>query len=204
VVAKADKKGKPRGANGSSNRDAKKNSGDIAMAVETLNPEAGEIEKIRNILFGRQMADYDKRFAQLEARITSQIDALEGKIADHLKKIEASMEKQDDVLTKRLKSEQSERSQGVEALSQELVDAKDEISNTIDTLALKQAQEIEAVNTELATLSSELSDEIHIQQVEASKSLDQAVQALDEDKLARKALSQLLLDMAGRLSESPE
>ena len=203
-MAKADKTGKPRGAKRSPNKNAKQNSGDIAMAVGTLNPEAGEIEKIRNILFGRQMADYDKRFAQLEARITSQIDALGGKIADHLKKIEASMKKQDDALTKRLKSEQSERSQGVEALSQELVEARDEMSNAIDALALQQAQEIEAVNKELTTLSSELSDEIHIQQVEASKSLDQAIQALDEDKLARKALSQLLLDMAGRLSESPE
>ncbi len=203
-MAKADKKGKSKGAKRTPKKETSNNTGNAVGLEDALKSEVGEIGKIRNILFGRQMEDYEKRFAQLEERITSQIDALGGKIADQLKKIEASMNAQDDALMERLNSEQSERSQGTEVLSQELVAAKDEITNTIDALALQQSQEIEAVNKELKALSSELSDEIHIQQVEAAKNLDKAVEALEEDKLARKALSQMFLEMAGRLSEESE
>lgn len=172
----------------------------MAAAAEAIATEAGEISKIRNILFGNQMADYDKRFSQLEERIASQIAALDDKTTKRLKAIEALIKKQDDALTGRLDKEQSERSHGAEALSGEIAGAKEELTAAIDTLAAQQAQELDALDKQLTLISNDLSDEIHIQQVEASKNLEQAVQELDDAKLARKTLSQMLVEMAGRLT----
>lgn len=200
-MTKAAKKGKPKGANRPARKGANPNSGNMATAVDAIQAEAAEIDKVRDILFGSQMAGVEKRFAQLEERINTQIEALGRQTAKHFKEIETLIQKQDAALTGRLDSEQSERNQGAEALSLEITDAKEAISNSIATQAEQQAQEIKAVNKQLKELSNDLSDEIHIQQVEAAKNLEAAVEKLDEDKLARKVLSQLLVEMAERLSE---
>lgn len=199
-MTKTNKKGKAAGEKRSSKKDEKLQSEDMAAAAEAIATEAGEISKIRNILFGNQMADYDKRFSQLEERIASQIAALDDKTTKRLKAIEALIKKQDDALTGRLDKEQSERSHGAEALSGEIAGAKEELTAAIDTLAAQQAQELDALDKQLTLISNDLSDEIHIQQVEASKNLEQAVQELDDAKLARKTLSQMLVEMAGRLT----
>ena len=200
-MTKAAKKGKPKGANRPARKGANPNSADMAKAVDAMQAEAAEIEKVRDILFGSQMASVAKRFEQLEQRLNSQIEALGEQTAKHLKEIEALIQKKDEALTGRLDSEQSERSQGADALSQEITDARKAISKTIDAQAKQQAKEIKAVNQQLKEMSNDLSDEIHIQQVEAAKNLESAVERLDDDKLTRKVLSQLLVEMAERISQ---
>jgi gas vesicle protein len=202
-VTKAAKKGKPKGANRSTRKGSIPHSGDGVKPTDAIHAEAAEIDKVRDILFGSQMAGVEKRFVQLEERLNSQIEALGEQTKEHFKKIEALIQKQDEVLTGRLDSEQSERNQGAETLHQEINDAKEVISKAIDAQAKQQTRDMKAVNQQLKDLSSDLSDEIHIQQVEAAKNLETAVHQLDEDKLARKALSQLLVEMADRLSEPP-
>jgi hypothetical protein len=48
-------------------------------------------------------------------------------------------------------------------------------------------------------MSSQFSDELHIQQVEASKNLENAFKELDETKLARGTLSRMLKEVADRI-----
>ncbi|MDX2455484.1 hypothetical protein, partial [Desulfosarcina sp.] len=123
---------------------------------------------------------------------------------NRLEEMAGLIKKQNDRLTRRLNDEQSERNEGAEALSQDIVDVKKGLATAMDALAAQQAQDIQNVKEQLTALSNDVSDQIYIQHVELSKNLDQAVQGLDDDKLARKALSQLLMEMAGRLTDTPE
>ena len=43
--------------------------GESSAFNENVNPEAGNVDKIREILFGGQMRAYDKRFSRLEDRL---------------------------------------------------------------------------------------------------------------------------------------
>jgi hypothetical protein len=40
------------------------------------NPEGANVDKIRDILFGSQMRDYEKRFVRLEDTVTKALDTL--------------------------------------------------------------------------------------------------------------------------------
>lgn len=200
-MTKARKKAKSQDTKGTTQKKVKSESGNDKGQEVLINSEVGEIDKIRTILFGTQMEMYEGRFAQLEERINSQIKALGSKTDSRFEKVESLIEKHIDALTERLNSEQSERSKGGEALSREIIDAKEQLTESIETLSAQQAQDNQSLKEQLTALSNELSDEIHIQQVEASKNLKQAVDALDDDKIARKVLSQLLTEMAGRLAD---
>lgn len=200
-MTKAAKKGKQKGANHPAQNKGNPNSGDVANPTDAIQASAAEIDKIRDILFGSQMAAVESRFIQLEKRLNTQIEALGQQTTIHFKEMETLIQKQDEALTGRLDGEQSERSQGAEALHQKINDATEAISKAIDAQAKQQSKDMNRVNQQLKELSSDLADEMHIQQVEAAKNLETAVQQLDEDKLARKVLSQLLVEMADRLSE---
>lgn len=200
-MTKARKKGNSQDENRVPKKNATHNSSDMLQAVNTINAEANEIDTIRDIIFGRQMANYEDRFAQLEERINAQIAAMREQITHRLEKTETLIKEQNDRLAERLNDEQSERKAEAERLSRDIVDAQKGLSSDIDALSTRQTQDIQTVGEQLTTLSNDLSDEIHIQHVEISKSVEQAVQELDNDKLASKALSQLLMEMAGRLTD---
>lgn len=200
-MTKARKKGNSQDENRVPKKNATHNSSDMLQAVNTINAEANEIDTIRDIIFGRQMANYEDRFAQLEERINAQIAAMREQITHRLEKTETLIKEQNDRLAERLNDEQSERKAEAERLSRDIVDAQKGLSSDIDALSTRQTQDIQTVGEQLTTLSNDLSDEIHIQHVEISKSVEQAVQELDNGKLASKALSQLLMEMAGRLTD---
>ena len=173
---------------------------DHLHSIDAMDTEAGHIDKIRDIIFGRQMADYEERFAQLEDRIASQIDALRQESETRFKDMQDLFQKQNDTLAEGLKDEQSTRGREGKTLSMEIAKTEKSLSKAIDSLSARQMQDVQSLGEQLSAISSELSDELHIQQVEASRSLEQAVQTRDDAKLARTALSQMLMEMAGRLS----
>jgi hypothetical protein len=173
-------------------------------AMEVMAKEEGHIDKIRDILFGRQMADYEERFNQLEDRINSQIETLRREADDGLKRMKDLIQKQNDMLSERLKDEESKRGQEGQTLARELDRAEKSLSKTIDALSTQQTQDAQALSEQLSALSHELSDNLYIQQKEAASNLEQAVRELDDAKLARKALSQMLVEMAGRLSDTTD
>ena len=50
--------------------------------------EGANVDKIRDILFGAQMRDYDKRFARLEDRLMKDADALREEMRKRLDALE--------------------------------------------------------------------------------------------------------------------
>ena len=161
----------------------------------------GSIDQIRDIIFGSQMKEYERRFQRLEERSQQRIEELHAEVGKRLEAIEALVRREIDAQGERLKSEQSARSDAVTALSNEIGDAIRALSKSIEAQAEKQAHDAHDLRQQLMDLSKGLSEEIRQKHGESSQRLDQAVRELDDGKVARKALSEILLDMAARLSD---
>ena len=58
------------------------------------NGEASGVDKMRELLFGNQMQDYDKRFSVLEERFQQRLRDLEAESARNLASLESTMKKQ--------------------------------------------------------------------------------------------------------------
>ncbi len=52
--------------------------------------ESGNVDRIRNILFGSQMRDYDGRFQKMEERLTREAGELRSDLQRQLQALEAS------------------------------------------------------------------------------------------------------------------
>lgn len=163
----------------------------------------GSVDQIRDIIFGSQMKEYERRFQRLEEHNRQRIEELHAEIGKRLDAIAAFARREFEAHGERLKSEESNRSETFQALSSQLGDAVRALSGSIGTQAHKQTNEAEDLRRQLADLSQSLSAEIRRMHGESSQRLDQAVRMLDDAKVTRKALSEMLLDMAARLSGEP-
>ena len=163
--------------------------------------ENQSIDKIRDIIFGHQMKDYEKRFMMLEERMQQQIEASRNETVTRLEAVEIFIKKEIDALSDRLKTEKSMRTQAARESSKEIKDMAKKISTDIGRLEDRQSKDARETRQQLLDLTKNLSQEISNKHSEISKALELAVKELNKDKVARSTLSEILLEMALRTSD---
>jgi hypothetical protein len=162
--------------------------------------EAGSVDRIRDIIFGNQMQDYERRFARLEERIMQEIGNLREDTDNRIDSIETYINKEVESVNDRIKAEQDKRTEAVNKVAKELKDAVKSITNNIERLDEKQGKDSHELRQQLLDQSKNLSGEINKKYKEVSAALDQAVRELRDDKVDRAMLSEILMEMAVRIS----
>ena len=84
------------------------------------NAEGANVDKIRDILFGSQMRDYEKRFMRLEDTVTKALDTLREDMTKRFDTLSNYMKEEVDSLSQRVKAEKSERSESAKEISREI------------------------------------------------------------------------------------
>jgi len=166
---------------------------------ETEIREGASVDKIRDLIFGSQMRDYEKRFARLEERLTADAIALREDIKKRIDTLEAFVQKEVDSLGQRLKSEKAERAEALKEVTHELRDTAKTIEKRISQLDDQLATEAAALRAQLLEQSKQLGAEIEAKHRTLSAALDREAQSLRNDKTDRDALADLFTEMALRL-----
>src|SRR5271154_2455167 len=82
--------------------------------------DAPGVDKIRELLFGNQMQDYDRRFAVMEERFLQKMRDLEAESTRALQSSESSMKKQLESLASQIRQEQDLRAEADKELGRGL------------------------------------------------------------------------------------
>ena len=82
--------------------------------------DAASVEKIRDILFGPQMREHERKVARLEEKLLKETADLKEDVRKSLAASDAFIKKELESLSNRLKAEQDERKEAVKSLAQEL------------------------------------------------------------------------------------
>jgi DNA repair exonuclease SbcCD ATPase subunit len=151
---------------------------------------AGNIDKIRDILFGSNMRDYEQRFARLEEALKKESADLRETTQRSLQALEMFVSKELAALEARLNTERDERSN---------TDAS--IFKKIGEMENQEAQAQRELRNDLLQQSKELSDAIRNKSEELIALLDRRAAELQHSKTDRAALAGLLNEMALRLTD---
>ena len=92
--------------------------GDAEAAENAERP--GNVDKIRDILFGSQMRDYDKKFARLEERLLKESADLREELKRRFASLEAFMKSEVEVLNDTQKAEKAARDEAVKGVADKL------------------------------------------------------------------------------------
>lgn len=167
-------------------------------------PEGGNVDKIRDILFGSQMRDYDRRFSGLEERLFEEVSTLRDDVSRRLATTEQYVRGELDDLTARLTSEQRERIQSVREAMDALTNVNRELSERIAALAEQTAQQHRELRQAMAEQHRQLADESNRRHQEITNALRRESVDLRNAKTDRNSLAAMFADLAHRLSSDSD
>ncbi|HVN06307.1 MAG TPA: hypothetical protein VMT86_17920 [Bryobacteraceae bacterium] len=151
---------------------------------------AGNVEKIRDILFGPQMRGYEQRFARLEETLMKESADLRESTRKRFEALEAYLRKEFEALENRLRAERDERNH-----------AGDNLAKRIGELDDQTATAHRELRAALLDQSKNLGDEIERRHQEMAALLERRFQELRKDKTDRAALAALFTEVAMRLND---
>jgi deoxyribodipyrimidine photolyase len=174
------------------------NSGSTQMS----NDDAGgaNVDKIRDILFGNQMRDYDRKFSNLEDRLLKEVSRVREESGKRLEALENFIKKELEAISDRQKNEESERKESLKALSNEWNKAAKDLDKKLSNLDAQFTTSTRDLRQQILDQYQNLSSEISSKYHELTEMQERIASELREDKVDRTALSALLTDLALRIS----
>ena len=166
----------------------------------TSDANAASLDKVRDILFGVQLKDVDRRFARLEERLTKETADLKDDLRKRLGALEQYVRGEVDALSERLRAEQEQRNDGAAQLSRELKELFAGFERRTAQIDEQLGRAQRELRQQLLDQHRQLSDEITGKGEEVLGALSRESQQLRNDKTDRAALASLLSEMALRLT----
>src|SRR3954452_18726060 len=96
--------------------------------------ESAKVDRIRDILFGSQMRDYDGRFQRFEERLARESAELRADVQKRIDALEGFFKGEIESVRNRLGAEHAERAQQVEKLTRDLAEAARSLDGKINSL----------------------------------------------------------------------
>jgi hypothetical protein len=179
-----------------------KNSRTETVGEDTrMGGDASNMDKIRDLLVGPQMRDYDRRVARVEERMERELATMRDDLKKSLALFDSFIRQEIEALSARLQTEQGERHGSVTDLGNQAR----ALGQRLEQAAARFDERLAATQRELRQQLLEqqrtLADEIRDKSLEASQSLKREADDLRHQKTDRAALAALLAEVAMRLND---
>jgi hypothetical protein len=172
----------------------------VDSAAPLADDSAGNIDKVRDILFGGQMRDYERRFQRLEGRLTQEIAELKDDVRKRLAALEQFMKQEAASLADRISTEHDERTSATKDLSREARESAMAFEKKTGQLDDQIGRVQRELRQQVLELQQRMSDDLREKVDDVLARLTREASELRSDKTDRATLASLLTEMAMRLN----
>jgi uncharacterized protein YicC (UPF0701 family) len=173
--------------------------GGVASMLPEAPGGAGNVDQIREILFGGQMREYSRRFAQLEERLVQDLartsDDLEARIGLVEKFARGELQR----LGEKLQQEREARLAAMQEFEEQLSRFNQHLSAGIDRVSADTGRELTRVRQELSDEVRQMQTRLRDQQEELQGQLAQQTGQLQENKVDQSDLADVFNELGMRL-----
>ena len=167
-------------------------------------PEGTNVDKIRDILFGSQMRDYEKRFSRLEESVAKSLDTLREDMTKRLDTLSGFVKQELESLSQRVKNEKAERTDGLKELGREMKDGTKLVEKKLGQIEEQMSDGQSELRAKLLEHAKANSSEIDKLRREMAGALNREVETLRDEKTDRAALADLFAEFSLRLKNNLE
>jgi chromosome segregation ATPase len=159
------------------------------------------VDKIRDLLFGNQMQDYDRRFSKLEERFHQRFKEIEADTARNLSAFESNAKKQIDSLANQLREEKDVRSDADKETDRTLREQHQSLEKRLRAIS-DQLNQLERDTADRLTQEAQvLRDEIKRRNEDTQHTLEKMFAELGNVKTDRNLLAGLFVEVAKCLNQ---
>ena len=174
------------------------------LQVGAIEGGGASLEKVRDILFGNQMRDVERRFARFDERWQKDTNDLKDDVRKRIEALEAYARQEAESLGGRLTAERDGRTEADGNLSSELKEAARSLERRIAALDEQVAKNHRELRQQMLEQHQRLSEDIRQKVDHVLAELARSAQELRTDKADRSTIAALLTEMALRLTDEPE
>ena len=161
--------------------------------------ENGKVDRIRDILFGSQMRDYDSRFQRLDERLTRDSMEARNEVQKRIDGLENFLKSEVQSLGNRLNAEQTDRGNAIARLAHDLAETARTLEGKIKYLDEQSATEMHDLREQLLEQSKALTAEIKDKHDQMKAGLDHETEQIRNAMTGRESLAEMLSEVALRL-----
>jgi archaellum component FlaC len=182
--------------------DAKGVMADAEDALSLAGPtDAPGVDKIRELLFGNQMQDYDRRFTVMEDRFMQKMRDLEADSSRSLTSLEASMKKQLESMAAQFRNDKDVLAEADKALDRGLREQLQALEKRVGQAADQLGRVEREFMERLERLSQELREETKRRSEDTHKTIERMFSELSSVKTDRNLLAGLFVEIARCLNQ---
>jgi DNA repair exonuclease SbcCD ATPase subunit len=164
-------------------------------------PDAVGVDKIRDLLFGNQMQDYDRRFSKLEERFLQRFKDTESETARNLSAYDSNSKKQVESLASQLREEKDLRADGDKEIERSLREQTQSLEKRLRTMSDQVSQLERDFSDRLAREVQTLHEEIKRRNEDVHHTLEKMFAELSNVKTDRNLLAGLFVEVAKCLNQ---
>lgn len=169
------------------------------LTKDEMRERLGNIDRIRDILFGAQLREYNSRFDKIESDLAAQhqetrdrLEEVRTTLAAELRAISESLEKKLRVLTLSTQEEGTEVRRSIDHLNRKFSANIEVLNETVD------AQRT-SIREELGETRDRLQDDVRSLRTQIFEELDGRFAMLKEVKVSRNDMAEILFELGMRL-----
>jgi hypothetical protein len=178
-----------------------------ARARPSSGPELGttdvassaNIDQLRDIIFGGQMREYERRFVRMEERIAKELADAREEVRDRCMTLEGYVRDELESITIELRTSQQSRTAEERRLSESIVDAAKAAEERIATLSDLVGKQHRELRAQLLEQTKTITDDLQRRHADLLALVERDAAELRDGKADRTALSALFMEVALRL-----
>ncbi len=161
--------------------------------------ESGKVDRIRDILFGTQMRDYDGRFQKLDERLSREATEARNDVQKRLDGLESFLKSEVESLRTSLRSEQSERGNAVEKLVRDLAETARAFELKLNNLDERAGRDVHQLRQQLLEQAAALRGELKEKHEHMQAGLSREAEQIRSAMTGRESLAEMFSEVALRL-----
>ncbi|MGB5247092.1 MAG: hypothetical protein WBM54_07645 [Woeseia sp.] len=179
----------------------KKASSGSKNSTDALVEADANVDKIRDILFGGQMRDYEKRFASLEKRLSDSIERASRDMQKQVERLDHFTRREFEKLAEQLQAERKERTAEGKKSVTEFNEYADQVEGWFAEVEERLSEEAKDIRESLHEQHNDVAGQLQKVQGELQEEFSRETAELANQKVAREDLAALFTELAMRLNK---
>lgn len=169
------------------------------ITKEEMRERLGNIDQIRDIIFGAQLREYDNRFDKIDSDLSMMQQDIQARIEQVRTVLSTEMRTAFDSLEKKIKSITLNTQEESADMRQQIDRINRKFSSSIEALDEAIDNQTGSIRDELSQTRERLSEETRILKTQVFEELDRRFSMLREVKVSRDDMAEILFELGMRL-----
>ncbi|MBE9183908.1 hypothetical protein IQ270_04000 [Microcoleus sp. LEGE 07076] len=169
------------------------------ITKEEMRERLGNIDQIRDIIFGAQLREYDNRFDKIDSELSMMQQDVQSRIEQIKAVLSAEVKVAVDSFEKKVKSLTSNTQEESADLRQQIDRVNRKFSSSIESLDEAIDNQTSSIRDELSQTRERLSEETRTLKTQVFEELDRRFSMLRDVKVSRDDMAEILFELGMRL-----